>query len=164
MESIKMSSGRSACPFALLAVLIASSHACAGGDWPDPTSEWQQRGTTIDVVDNHGGLVSQYDALWARLGAEGRKVRVVGNCMSACTTLLGHVPRSRICVTPKAAFAFHRAQTDAHTAILWNDYPPDIQAWIVSRGGLAVDYTWLRPPELYRYFRRCGGGPAGVRR
>src|SRR6476619_6524627 len=59
---------------------------------------------TIDVYDNHGGSVVQYNARWAGLAARGVDVRIVGPCQSACTILLGHIPRSKICVTPAARF------------------------------------------------------------
>jgi hypothetical protein len=49
---------------------------------------------TIDVYDNHGGSVAQYNARWAGLAAQGASVRIVGPCQSACTVLLGHIPRS----------------------------------------------------------------------
>jgi hypothetical protein len=69
---------------------------------------------TIDVSDNHG---VRYDARWAALAARGVNVRIVGPCHSACTVLLGHIPRSRICVTPNASFGFHLAKRPHATAI-----------------------------------------------
>jgi hypothetical protein len=50
---------------------------------------------TIDVSDNHGGSVAQYSAHWSELARRGVNVRIVGPCQSACTVLLGHIPRSR---------------------------------------------------------------------
>ena len=51
------------------------------------------RAETINVSDNHGGRVTEYDARWAGLAARGVDVRIVGPCQSACTVLLGHIPR-----------------------------------------------------------------------
>src|SRR5690348_7061391 len=51
---------------------------------------------TIDVYDNHGGSVFQYNARWVGLAARGVDVRIVGPCQSACTILLGHIPRNKI--------------------------------------------------------------------
>lgn len=82
---------------------------------------------TIDVHDDHGGAVAQYDARWARLAAQGANVRIVGPCKSACTALLGHIPRNRICVTPQARFGFHTAKRPDATATLWNAYGSDIR-------------------------------------
>jgi hypothetical protein len=110
---------------------------------------------TIDVFDNHGGRVVQYTARWAELAQRGVSVRIVGPCQSACTVLLGHIPRSRICVTPQARFGFHLARLPQATATLWNAYAPDIRAWINKRGGLQQDFIWMGAPDIYRYFRRC---------
>jgi hypothetical protein len=52
---------------------------------------------TIDVSDLHGGLVSAYQNQWATLAAQGVKVRIVGPCVSACTLLVGYVPRRLPC-------------------------------------------------------------------
>jgi hypothetical protein len=111
---------------------------------------------TIDVFDNHGGSVAEYNARWAEFAARGVSVRIVGPCQSACTVLLGHIPRSRICVTPAASFGFHLALLPSATAILWNSYQADIRAWINRHGGLQRDFIWLRAPETFRFFHRCG--------
>jgi hypothetical protein len=111
---------------------------------------------TIDVFDNHGGSVAEYNERWATLAARGVSVRIVGPCQSACTVLLGHIPRSRICVTPAASFGFHLARLSSATAILWNSYQADIRAWIDRHGGLQMNFIWLRAPETFRFFHRCG--------
>jgi hypothetical protein len=110
---------------------------------------------SIDVSDNHGGRVSEYDAHWADLAARGVNVRIVGPCQSACTVLLGHIPRSRICVTPAASFGFHLAKLPAATATLWGAYPSDIRSWIDQHGGLTGQFIWMRAPDTYRYFKKC---------
>jgi hypothetical protein len=110
---------------------------------------------TIDVSDDHGGSVAEYDARWAALGARGVDVRIVGPCQSACTVLLGHIPRTKICVTPEASFGFHLAHLQSATATLWNAYPADIQDWINQHGGLKPDFIWMRAPDTYRFFKKC---------
>jgi hypothetical protein len=113
------------------------------------------RAETIDVYDNHGGSVAQYDARWAAHAARGVSVRVVGPCQSACTVLLGHIPRNRICVTPQARFGFHLARLPQATATLWNGYPADIKTWINQHGGLTHSFIWMGAPDVFRFFRRC---------
>lgn len=113
------------------------------------------RAETIDVYDNHGGRVTEYDARWAAYASRGVSVRIVGPCQSACTVLLGHIPRSRICVTPAASFGFHRAHLPAATATLRNAYPADIKSWINQHGGPQRDFIWMRAPDIYRFFRKC---------
>jgi hypothetical protein len=113
------------------------------------------RAETIDVADDHGGSVADYDARWATHALEGANVRVVGACQSACTVLLGHIPRARICVTPEARFGFHLAKQPQATATLWGAYPSDIKAWINAHGGLTTNFIWMRAPDTFRYFRKC---------
>jgi hypothetical protein len=110
---------------------------------------------TIDVYDNHGGSVVQYNARWAGLAARGVDVRIVGPCQSACTILLGHIPRNKICVTPAARFGFHLARRQDATQMLWAAYQADIRSWIDAHGGLKKDFIWMAAPDVYRYFKRC---------
>lgn len=110
---------------------------------------------TVDVSDNHGGSVAQYDSRWAELARRGVDVRIVGPCQSACTVLLGHIPRVKICVTPKAGFGFHQAHLPSASATLWAAYQPDIRGWIEKHGGLRKDFLWMRAPDTYRFFRKC---------
>lgn len=113
------------------------------------------QGQTINVSDNHGGSVPAYDSRWAAHAARGASVRVVGPCQSACTILLGHIPRNRICVTPAARFGFHTANRQASTDMLWNAYGSDIKSWINARGGLTPAFKWMGAPDTYRYFKKC---------
>jgi hypothetical protein len=110
---------------------------------------------TIEVYDDHGGSVAQYDSRWARLAARGVSVKIVGPCQSACTVLLGHIPRSRICVTPNASFGFHLAKLASATETLRHAYQADIRSWIDRHGGLTNEFIWMRAPDTYRYFRKC---------
>ena len=105
--------------------------------------------------DNHGGRVAEYDARWAANARRGVSVRIVGPCQSACTVLLRHIPRSRICVTPQASFGFHTARMTQATATLWSGYSADIRAWINQRGGLTPEFIWMRAPDIYRFFKKC---------
>jgi hypothetical protein len=110
---------------------------------------------TIEVSDNHGGSVAQYNVRWAGYAARGVDVKIVGPCQSACTVLLGHIPRNKICVTPQASFGFHLAHLSGATSTLWNAYGSDIQGWINQHGGLKKDFVWMRAPDTYRYFKKC---------
>jgi hypothetical protein len=110
---------------------------------------------TIEVSDNRGGSVAQYDVRWAGYAARGVDVKIVGPCQSACTVLLGHIPRNKICVTPRASFGFHQAHLSSATSTLWNAYGSDIQGWINQHGGLQKDFVWMRAPDTYRYFKKC---------
>lgn len=110
---------------------------------------------TVDVSDNHGGSVAAYDARWAGLAQRGVSARIVGPCQSACTVLLGHIPRGKICVTPAASFGFHLAHLPQATATLWASYSSGIKAWINAHGGLTHEFIWMRAPDTYKFFRKC---------
>jgi hypothetical protein len=114
------------------------------------------RAETIDVSDFQGGLLSTYQTQWSTTpAARGVKVRIVGPCVSACTILVGYIPRNNICVMPSAYLGFHWATTDFHTQGMWSVYPPDIRQWISQHGGLTSQMLWLQAPSIYRYFRKC---------
>ena len=113
------------------------------------------RADTVTVNDEHGGLLMWYQWQWARFAAQKVNVRIAGPCVSACTVLLGYIPRKDICVTPKASFGFHLATMQFATDDLWRAYPEDIRAWINKHGGLTYQVIWLQVPELYKYFRKC---------
>jgi hypothetical protein len=110
---------------------------------------------TLDIADEHGGLLVAYQAEWAKRAAERPHVRIVGPCVSACTILVGYIPRQNICVTPRASLGFHEATVKFATDELWRIYPRDIRGWIVQHGGLTPKMIWMQAPETYRYFRKC---------
>jgi len=110
---------------------------------------------TIDVSDDHGGLLMAYQQQWAQLSARGLNVRIVGPCVSACTVLFGYIPRQNICVTPGAYFGFHAATMTFATEDLLRAYPADIRAWLDQRGGLSNQVLWMQAPVTYRFFRKC---------
>jgi hypothetical protein len=87
-----------------------------------------------------------------------------GTCASACTMLLGVIPRNRICVTPRAVLAFHSAWTptsegeqisSAGNYYLWSNYPPAVRKWIIAHGGLHTQIIYLSGPELAAMYPRC---------
>lgn len=111
---------------------------------------------TIEVSNDLGGFVTLYQARWEKLASQNVDVRVSGRCTSACTILLGYIPRQHICVTPTGSFGFHSATMQFATDILWKVYPEDIRAWITQHGGLTFFHImWLQAPETYHFFRKC---------
>ncbi|THD45839.1 MAG: hypothetical protein E7774_07230, partial [Bradyrhizobium sp.] len=123
-----------------IAISIAAALAWAG------SPSVQAHAETIDVYDDHGGVVPEYDARWAALAARGVNVRIVGPCQSACTVLLAHIPYDHICVTPQARFGFHQAKFPRSTEMMWAGYSQGIRDWINARGGLTPDFKWMGAP------------------
>src|SRR5437588_13050504 len=62
---------------------------------------------TIRIHDDPGGRIDKYLQKFAKLRHSRERIIVDGTCNSACTLLLGTVPRNRICVTERASRGFH---------------------------------------------------------
>ena len=100
---------------------------------------------TMLIAGDRGGQIGRYLQTFASVRSSGERVVVDGNCLSACTILLGIVPRDRICATPRARLGFHAAwmpDSDGHpvtspmgTQALWNIYPSHVRSWISRNGG-----------------------------
>jgi hypothetical protein len=119
----------------------------------------------VRIDGDPGGRIDQYLSRFEQLRASGERVIVDGPCNSACTLLLGKLPRSQICVTARASMGFHAAwQPDqngrpvasaAWTNVLWQNYPRPIRHWIARHGGLTPRMIYLRGPALSSMYPRC---------
>jgi hypothetical protein len=122
----------------------------------------------VRIADDRGGLIANYLDRYEGLRASGEAVVIDGLCASACTMVLGAVPHDRICVTSNAALGFHaaynfvgRGRTATNleaTELLYAQYPPQVQRWITSRGGLTPHIMFLRGRQLEAMYRPCGSG------
>src|SRR4029453_15392361 len=77
------------------------------------------------ITRDHGGLVEDYKAKYVQIRDRGERVVIDGICNSACTLVLGIVPLSRICVTPKASLGFHQAYYDKVWTFGFKNTSPD---------------------------------------
>jgi hypothetical protein len=121
---------------------------------------------TMLISEDRGGQIGQYLQAFAALRSSGEDVVVDGNCFSACTLVLGLIPRERICVTPRARFGFHAAwmpdengrpvTSPMGTQALWNVYPSRVRHWIGRHGGLSRKMIFLEGRALARIVRPCG--------
>jgi hypothetical protein len=110
---------------------------------------------TIDITGDRGGLLFFYQQKWEKVALKHPNVRITGLCVSACTVLLGYVPRKNICVTDKGVLGFHLATMEFATKQLLEAYPDDIKTWIDKHGGLTHQVLWLQAPEIFHYFQKC---------
>ena len=119
---------------------------------------------TVRISDDRGGQIGDYLAKYHALRENGERVMIDGTCASACTMLLGVIPRNRICVTPRAVLAFHSAWTptsegeqisSAGNYYLWSNYPPAVRKWIIQHGGLHSRIIYLSGVELTAMYPRC---------
>ena len=63
----------------------------------------------VRIAEDRGGRIGTYVDKYQGLRSSNETVMIDGLCASACTIVLGAVPRERICVTPRANLGFHAA-------------------------------------------------------
>ena len=119
----------------------------------------------VRIAEDRGGRIGTYVDKYQGLRSSGETVIIDGLCASACTIVLGAVPRDKICVTSRANFGFHAAyDLDANgrevtnpgaTRTLYLMYPSLVRRWIAARGGLKRQLIFLRGEELTGMYRSC---------
>jgi hypothetical protein len=117
------------------------------------------------ITDDPGGQLGPYLHHLAALRSAGEQVVIDGPCLSACTMVLGVIPRNHICVTPRAQLGFHAAwrpdesgrQVTSRdgTQLMMNNYPQPIRRWIAQRGGLSPQMMYLSGRELASMYPTC---------
>jgi hypothetical protein len=120
---------------------------------------------TMRIGDDIGGRIGTYVDQFSAVRNSGERVVIDGACLSACTLVLGIVPRNRICVTRRAMLGFHAAwmpgangkpvQSAVGTQALWDLYPKNVRRWINARGGLSSKMVFLRGSELLAMYPQC---------
>ena len=129
---------------------------------------------TMRITSDPGGQIGPYLENLASLRSSGERVVIDGPCLSACTMVLGVIPRERICVTARARLGFHAAWhpgDDGHpvpsreaTKLLMDIYPEHVRSWIARRGGLSPHMMFLSGRELTAMYRTCDDPRAEDRR
>jgi hypothetical protein len=119
----------------------------------------------IRIADDRGGRIGNYLDRYEAIRTSGETVVIDGQCLSACTMVLGAVSHDRICVTSQASLGFHaawdlgtngRAVTNREaTQMLYSHYPSPVRRWIAARGGLRSQVIYLRGRELMSMYRPC---------
>ena len=123
---------------------------------------------TMRIGNDVGGRIGAYVDQFSAVRNSGERVVIDGTCLSACTLVLGIVPRNRICVTRRATLGFHAAwmpgpngrpvPSSVGTQALWDMYPQHVRQWINSRGGLSPKMMFLRGRELMAMYPQCRDG------
>ena len=127
------------------------------------------------ISEDRGGQIGHYLQAFATVRASGERVIIDGNCLSACTLVLGLIPRNRMCATNRARLGFHAAwMPDAEgkpvtsamgTRALWNAYPQRVRHWIAKRGGLSRKMIYMQGSDLHSFVPSCErAAPPSVRR
>jgi hypothetical protein len=117
------------------------------------------------ISNDKGGQIGPYLDAYVSLRNSGQNVVIDGPCLSACTIVLGVMPRERICVTRRAQLGFHAAWnpgtdgrpvlSQAGTKALWDIYPNRVRAWLKKHGGLKPQMVILSGPELMSMYPVC---------
>lgn len=120
---------------------------------------------TVVLSDDNGGKMEEYTARFQQVRNSGETVVIDGTCLSACTMVLGLVPRNRLCSTPNAVLGFHaawmydksgeRVASVSGTRELMKTYPASIRAWIARNGGLTPNMKYLRGRALAAIVPPC---------
>jgi hypothetical protein len=121
---------------------------------------------TMLISEDRGGQIGHYLQAFAALRSSGENVVIDGNCFSACTLVLGLIPRERICATSRARLGFHAAwmpdetgrpvTSPMGTQALWNIYPNKVRSWINRRGGLSRKMIFMQGHDLAGLVQSCG--------
>jgi hypothetical protein len=121
---------------------------------------------TVRISGDPGGQIGPYLERLAVLRNSGEHVIIDGPCLSACTMVLGVIPRERICVTQRARLGFHAAWhpgdngrpilSRGGTRLLMDVYPQPVRNWIARRGGLTPRMIFLSGRELTAMYSTCG--------
>src|SRR4029079_2114494 len=124
---------------------------------------------TMRISEDRGGQIVRYLQAYAAVRSSGENVVVDGSCLSACTLLLGVVPRERICATQNARFGFHAGWMPGQhrhpvtsplgTQALWNIYPATVRRWITQHGGLSRKMIYLQGRDSNGIVASCERGP-----
>jgi hypothetical protein len=119
---------------------------------------------TKRISDDPGGQLGPYLHKLAALRSSGEQVVIDGKCLSACTMVLGVIPRDHICVTSKAQLGFHAAwrpeaghqvTSREGTELMMDNYPQQVRDWIARRGGLTPRMMFLSGRELASMYPTC---------
>ena len=120
---------------------------------------------TVVLSGDPGGKMEEYMARFQQVRASDENVVIDGNCMSACTMVLGLVPRNRVCATENAVLGFHaawmydksgnRVASPSGTRDLMKTYPASVRAWIARNGGLKPEMMYLRGGALAAVIKPC---------
>jgi hypothetical protein len=124
----------------------------------------------VRIANDPGGQIGPYLGKLETLRKTGQQVEIDGPCLSACTMVLGVIPRDHLCVTHRARLGFHaawRPTMDGHpttspegTNLLLSQYPTQVRDWIAQHGGLSRRLIYLDGDDLASMYPICQGAAA----
>lgn len=109
------------------------------------------------VTFDMGGTITKYVEKYQDYRESGERLKIDGECVSACTLFLGVMTSDRYCITPKAELGFHSAWTDDQgkqkhspeaTLYIWSLYPKKFRKVLRKRGWNGGDVANNEHPKL----------------
>jgi hypothetical protein len=120
---------------------------------------------TVLIRGDIGGMMENYVARFQQVRQSGEPVAIDGEYYSACTMLLGLLPRDQVCATPNAVLGFHaawqfdksgaRVASASGTRDLMKTYPASVRGWLARHGGLTPDMKFVRGRDLAAIVAPC---------
>jgi hypothetical protein len=119
----------------------------------------------IIITFNPGGSILGFIQAYEGVAANPQqRIVVKGECISACTLMLGIVPQAQVCVTPNAMFAFHSGTAGGvfsplATEVEWYMYPVWIRDLLAKRGmGPDIEHPELIWIPGTTFYHLCNNG------
>src|SRR5262249_12416972 len=125
--------------------------------------EYKRDGLAVVNYDP-GGNPQSFWILFQYYAGMNTKVEVRGDCISACTLIVGAVDKSKICFGPNGKLHFHQATrwpdnpvSPETTQWVFDRYPSDIQNWIGKAKDLPMEGFWtLHAEDLWKMgYQKC---------
>jgi hypothetical protein len=122
--------------------------------------------TKTVLTREFGGSLNEHWERFRVLAAAGGEVEIRGVCPSACTLIMSHVAKDKLCFSDRTQLLFHQAQFPNgepaydSTRKVFDTYPAEIRAWIIGRGGIEKmphpDFWVLWASDLWKMdYRKC---------
>lgn len=129
----------------------------------------------VRVTFNPGGSIRDFIQRFMEYDRDKTRVIIDGMCMSACTFVFHFVRPDRVCMTPRAVFAFHSAWREDEnekpvfareaTRMVWHMYPQWLRDMLLAKGWdgngdkWQMDFIYLTYDEMRGRIQEC---PPGV--
>jgi hypothetical protein len=122
--------------------------------------------TVTTIHFSPGGSVFEFIDQFTKIEETNGRVVIDGECISACTMVLGLVSNDRICTTDRGSFGFHTAHfsnddgttrfAEEGTKVMWHLLPKNVRAWLRDQG---MDPSQPHPDLIWtdadRFVKRC---------
>lgn len=124
--------------------LLTACAAAPGGDYRGRSDDPRMvppPGTTLVIERSTGGGVFKTVQHFDRINKEGSRIRVTGDCMSACTLVLAMA--RNVCYAPTSRFIFHAAynsrtgeRDEAISMAMVRAMPPRLATWLLKNDAI----------------------------